>query len=85
MIRHFDLQVDGGVRVMEREAGGPAARAGLETGDVIVQFAGAWVGGIDELHRLLGADQVGIPAAIRVLRRAQSLDLAITPVEMAAR
>jgi S1-C subfamily serine protease len=84
MIRHFDLQVDGGVRVMEREAGGPAATAGLETGDVIVQFAGEWVGGIDELHRLLGAERVGNPATIRVLRRARSLDLAITPAEMPA-
>jgi S1-C subfamily serine protease len=85
VIRHFDLQVDGGVRVMEREAGGPSAAAGLETGDVIVQFAGEWVGGIDELHRLLGADRVGTATAIQVLRRAQRLDLVITPVEMAAR
>jgi len=85
VIRHFDLEVDGGVRVMEREAGGPAVAAGVETGDVIVQFAGEWVGGVDELHRLLGAERVGKTTAIRVLRRTQSLDLAITPVEMAAR
>jgi S1-C subfamily serine protease len=85
IIRHFDLEMDGGVRVMEREAGGPAARAGLETGDVIVQFAGEWVGGIDELHRLLGAERVGKPTAVQVLRRAQRLDLTITPAEMAAR
>jgi S1-C subfamily serine protease len=85
VIRHFDLPVDGGVRVMEREPNGPAARAGLEMGDVIVQFNGEWVAGIDDLHRLLGAEQVGKQGTIRVLRRNQSLNLAITPLELAAR
>jgi hypothetical protein len=43
------------------------------------------VGGVDELHRLLDSDRVGQPTAIRVLRRTQSPDFAIMPVEMAAR
>jgi S1-C subfamily serine protease len=85
VIRHFELAVDGGVRVMEREPDGPAARAGLEIGDVIVQFNGEWVAGIDDLHRLLGAEQVDKTAAIRVLRRARSLTLSVTPRESAAR
>lgn len=85
VIRHFDLPVEAGVRVMEREPDGPAARAGLETGDVIVQFNDEWVAGIDDLHRLLGAEQVGKQGTIRVLRRNQSLGLAITPRELAAR
>jgi S1-C subfamily serine protease len=85
VIRHFDLKVESGVRVMEREPDGPAARAGLETGDVIVQFNGEWVGGIDQLHRLLGADQVGKSSPVRVLRRSQALDLTVTPAELAER
>jgi len=85
VIRHFELPVEAGVRVMEREPNGPAARAGLEMGDVIVQFDGEWVAGIDDLHRLLGAEQVGKQGTIRVLRRNQSLNLAITPLELAAR
>ena len=85
VIRHFELPIEAGVRVMEREPDGPAARAGLETGDVIVQFNGEWVAGIDDLHRLLGTEQVGKPAPIRVLRRAQSLTLTVTPRELSAR
>jgi S1-C subfamily serine protease len=85
VIRHFDLSVDSGVRVMEKEANGPAANAGLETGDIIVQFDGEWVAGIDALHRLLGADRVGKPATVRVLRRTQNLELTITPVEISPR
>lgn len=85
VIRHFELPVEAGVRIMEREPRGPAARAGLEAGDVIVQFNGEWVAGIDELHRLLDAEQVGKAATIRVLRRSQTLDFTVTPVELAAR
>ena len=70
---------------MEKEPGGPAARADLETGDVIVHFAGEWVAGIDALHRLLGADRVGQSAPQHADRRGQLRDFAITPVEMAAR
>lgn len=85
VIRHFDLPVSAGVRIVEKEAGGPAARADLETGDVIVQFNGEWTGGIDALHRLLGADLVGKSALVRILRRGQLRDVSITPVEMPAR
>ncbi len=85
VIRHFDLAVESGVRVMEVERNGPAAKAGLETGDIVVQFAGEWVGGIDVLHRLLNAERVGKPGTIRVLRRAHSLDLTVTPVEISQR
>lgn len=68
-----------------RKAQGKEAGAGLEMGDVIVQFDGEWVAGIDDLHRLPGAEQVGKQGTIRVLRRNQSLNLAITPLELAAR
>ena len=85
VIRHFDLQAETGVRIMEREPAGPAGRAGLQAGDVIVQFNGEWVASIDQLHRLLGADQVGRPATMRVLRRSQSLEVKVTPAELAER
>lgn len=85
VIRHFDLPIGAGVRVMEKEPDGPAARAELEIGDVIVQFNGEWVEGIDALHRLLGGEHVGNEASIHVLRRGQLREFAITPLEMTAR
>lgn len=85
VIRHFDLPIGAGVRVMEKEPAGPAARAELEIGDVIVQFNGEWVEGIDALHRLLGAEHVGKEATIHVLRRGQLREFAITPLEMTVR
>ncbi|MEK7322702.1 MAG: PDZ domain-containing protein, partial [Pseudomonadota bacterium] len=85
MIRHFDLPITAGVRVMEKEPDGPAARAELEIGDVILQFNGEWLAGIDALHRLLGAEHVGNEASIQVLRRGQLREFTITPLEMTAR
>jgi len=85
IIRHFELPLASGVRIMEREPDGPAARAGLAAGDVIVQFNSEWIAGIDDLHRLLNAEQVGKAATIRVLRRSQDLSVTVTPLELAAR
>ena len=63
------------------ERGGPAARAGVESGDLIVAYDGQPVGGIDDLHRLLTAERIGRPATIAVLRRTRKLELAVTAAE----
>jgi S1-C subfamily serine protease len=80
--RHFSLANTLTVRVESLEAGGPASRAGLEVGDLIVAFDGATVEGIDSLHRLLTVERVGKPLPITVIRRVQKLDLAITASEI---
>jgi S1-C subfamily serine protease len=38
----------------------PARHAGLEEGDIVIAFAGERVDGIDELHRLLSEERVGV-------------------------
>ena len=82
--RHFGLPNARTVRVESVEAGGPASRAGVETGDLIVAFDGVTVEGIDALHRLLTVERIGKPALMTVVRRTQRLDLAITPLEVRA-
>jgi S1-C subfamily serine protease len=71
----------GGVLVVDVEPGGPADRAGVEKGDVILGFDGQPVHGIDDLHRLLVEERVGIPLPIRILRRPEILTLPIIPQE----
>lgn len=81
MVRHHGLDHDGAVQAAAIERGGPASRAGLEQGDIIVAFAGQPVAGFDDLHRLLTEEKLGGTMPVMVLRRGQRLTLAIEPEE----
>ena len=75
------LHRDGGTAVMVSEAptDGPAARAGVEKGDVILEFAGAKVFTVDDLHRLLTAEIAGSELDLVVIRRARIETLKVSP------
>jgi S1-C subfamily serine protease len=81
VVRYFDLKVEASALVTAIEPGSPAAAAGLREGDFIVRFGEHWVGGVDDLHRLLTEDQVGVPSTVTVVRGTERLDLTITPGE----
>ena len=81
--RAHGLDAETGVLVTGVEAAGPAARAGLRDGDIIVAFDGKPVTGIDDLHRLLTPDRIGVATTVVVLRGAERLELPITSVESA--
>ena len=76
------LGADHGVLVSGIEPGSPASRAGLREGDVIVTFGGEPVSSIDELHRHLVAEVIGVPSQITVIRHTEKLDLVVTPEEL---
>jgi S1-C subfamily serine protease len=80
--RHFGLGNARAVRVESLEDRGPASRAGVEAGDLVVAFDATMVEGIDSLHRLLTVERIGKALAITVIRRAQKLDLPITASEI---
>ena len=79
--RTFDLPLPTAAMIAEVEVGGPAARAGLERGDRIVAFAGAPVGGVDDLHRLLTGERASQPTPVEVLRRVERIVLTVVPEE----
>jgi S1-C subfamily serine protease len=70
-----------GVLVMDVEAGGPAQRAGVRPGDVVVRLDGAPVRGVDDLVRLLTGARAGSGVALTVLRRDRLLELTAVPKE----
>jgi len=85
LIRHFELPLESGVRVMSVETGSPAQDAGLEDGDIIVAWDGHPVPSIDELHRLLSAQSVEASAEVTVIRRTQKLTRRLRPTELRER
>jgi S1-C subfamily serine protease len=63
----------------------PASLAGLREGDMIVEYGGQAITGIDDLHKLLTGEQVGVRSPIVVLRGTEKLRLEIVPAESGAR
>ena len=70
------------VEIVAVEARGPAARAGLRDGDLLVAVNGRPVGTVDDVHRMLVAWPIGEPLTMTVLRGPARFDLAVTPAEM---
>jgi S1-C subfamily serine protease len=81
LVRYHKLDAERGVLVINVEANGPAAQAGIVEGDLLVAFDGNTIAGIDDLHRVLTDDRVGVPAKLTVLRRVEKLEIEVTPVE----
>jgi S1-C subfamily serine protease len=67
------------VQVLDVPAGGPAARAGIAKGDVVLEFADATVFTVDDLHRLLTAEIAGRDTRMTVLRGAGIQSFAVRP------
>ena len=81
VVRHLQLPVEGGVMVESVKGRGPAGRAGLLRGDVIIAFGDRPISAIDQLNKLLDDRAMGQPTPVTVLRRARLLHLTITPDE----
>lgn len=73
-----------GVLVAHVAPDGPAARAGVREGDVIVEFDGRTVARVEALHRLLTAELIDRPTTLTLLRGVERRVIALTPVEMPA-
>ena len=58
---------------------GPAQRAGLRNGDVLLDFDGEAVAGLDQLHRLLTVQRAQQDIPIRIMRRGKLIDMTIRP------
>ena len=72
------------VRVGEVEPGGPAVRAGLARGDIVVALDGCSVSGADDLVRLLDGTRIGSAVEITVIRNSRVERLTVVPVERCA-
>jgi S1-C subfamily serine protease len=81
LVKSHSLAVASGILVISLESNGPAHRAGVREGDVIVAYGGQRVASIDELHRLLTEDQVGTKVELTIIRSGEKLALDVVPEE----
>jgi len=78
----FGLKTRMGAVVIQIPAGGASAKAGMEPGDVIVQFNGRPVGTSDELVKMVIATKPGTTVPVKVLRNKQEKTLNVTVEEL---
>ncbi len=70
-----------GVLVQSVEPESPAQRGELVSGDIIVALGEEPVSGVDDLHRLLLADRIGLAVTLTVLRRGERRRITVIPEE----
>ena len=73
-----------GLRVASVVPGGPADRAGLRTGDLLLTAGGHEVATAQDLQRLMFAEAIGHPLPITVMRNGALVDVIAEPTEAVA-
>jgi S1-C subfamily serine protease len=81
VVRFHKLESDTAVMATHVEPTSPAASAGVQPGDYLVEFAGQPITAIDDLHRLLTEDKVGVSSPVTILRGVEKLSLTLTPAD----
>jgi serine protease Do len=78
----FGLAKASGALVNSVEKGGPAEKAGIEAGDVILKFDGKTVSTSSDLPRIVGATKPGSRVSMQVWRKGTTRDLTVTVGEI---
>jgi serine protease Do len=78
----FGLPKPAGALVNAVEKGGPAEKAGVETGDIIMKFDGKPVSSSNELPRIVGATRPGTKADMEVWRKGATREITVTVGEL---
>jgi serine protease Do len=73
-----------GALVQGVESGGPAEKAGIEAGDIIVKVNGKPVEKSGDLPRIIGNTDPGAKAALQLFRRGATRDVQVTVAELEA-
>jgi S1-C subfamily serine protease len=79
LVRALQLPAGRGVGVVQVLEHGAAEVAGVRARDVIIQFGDTTIAGIDDLHRVLTEQVIGVPQRLRVLRDGQRRALVVIP------
>jgi serine protease Do len=78
----FGLANPTGALVNGVEKGGPAEKAGVETGDIILKFDGKAVNASADLPRIVGGTKPGSKVPVQVWRKGQTREVSVTVGEI---
>lgn len=81
VVESLHLSSSQGVLVVNLERDSPADRTGLVAGDVIIGLNDKPVNNVDDLHKLLTEELIGVPATITIVRLFDKRQMKITPEE----
>ncbi|WP_243372264.1 DegQ family serine endoprotease [Geotalea sp. SG265] len=77
LAQSFGLEGEKGALVAEVIKDGPAEKAGIKAGDIILEFNGRAIHEMNELPRLVAATPVDKKITVRILREGQPQELAV--------
>jgi serine protease Do len=78
----FGLKTVSGALVTDVEKGGPAEKAGVKSGDIIVRFDNKSVNASSDLPRIVGGTRPGSTVGMQVFREGQTRDITVTVGEI---
>ena len=81
-VRYHELGAESAVEVYSLDAEGPASRAGLRRGDLIVAINGQVIANVDDLYRFLSEWPAGEALSLTVLRHSRKLAITSLPTEV---
>src|SRR5437762_5933723 len=77
--RRLKLATPSAAMITDLVPGGPAETAGLAKGDVVLNFAGEAIRGVDDMHRLLTGERANTELPVEVLRAGKLITLIAIP------
>ncbi len=84
LAKSFGLKETEGALVANVTSDSPAARAGVQSGDIITEYNGVHIGDAHQLPGLVAETKIGATTPITVLREGKPTKLSVTVAEMPA-
>ncbi len=84
LAKSFNLSPDKGALVADVTANSPAAKAGVQTGDVVLEYNGREIHSSNDLSLAVADTKVGQPANLKILRNGKEMNLQVSVGERPA-